>query len=572
MTVLGHALVTAPPRRIRALEPALAARIAAGEVIERPASVVKELIENALDAGAGTIRVEVDGGGLDRLAVIDDGSGIAADQVELAFARHATSKLANLEDLESIATLGFRGEALPSIAAVSSVTLRTRQSSASAGVQVSLREGAAFERRTIGLPVGTSIEVRELFSNLPARRKFLKGAQAELSAIHQVVLQYAIAYPGVRMTLAVEGKSVLSTAGALDLKETLACLYGVDLIHHLVPVDGERHGLRVHGLVSHVGYTKATRVRQSFFVNGRWVRNRVLHVALEEAYHGLLMGGRHPVGVLFIQMSPTDLDINVHPAKTEIRFMREREVFGAIRHAVTTAINARTEVAPPATASEPGEQPFEQLPLPVDIPGSTPLQSSIVAPARAMPTLRVLGQAGSLFIIAEGPDGVYMVDQHAAHERVLFDELCEQAARGRAASQSLLEPLLCEVGSSAMDVVVDEGVLLEQMGFLVEPFGAGTCRVRAVPTMLAGGAVGETLQALLEDLAQGKAHEERRERLLASMSCKAAVKAGQTLSMEEMRYLVQRLESTSRPRTCPHGRPTMILLSTTDLERQFGRR
>jgi DNA mismatch repair protein MutL len=570
--VLGNSPALAPSRRIHALDPALAARIAAGEVIERPASVVKELLENALDAGATAIRVEVDGGGLDRLAVIDDGSGIAADQVELAFARHATSKLTTLDDLESIATLGFRGEALPSIAAVSAVTLRTRQASASTGVQVTLREGAAYERRTIGLPFGTSIEVRELFSNLPARRKFLKGAQAELSAIHQVVLQYAIAYPGVRLTLAVEGKSVLSTAGARDLKETLACLYGVDLIHHLVPVDGERHGLRVHGLVSHIGYTKATRVQQSFFVNGRWVRNRVLHVALEEAYHGMLMGGRHPVGVLFIRMSPTDLDVNVHPAKTEIRFLREREVFGAIRHAVSSTINAQTAVVPPTNTPPPTEESLEQLLLPVDMPGSSPTQSSIVPPSRAMPTLRVLGQAGSLFIIAEGPDGVYMVDQHAAHERVLFDDLCEQAAHGQVPSQALLDPLLCEVGSSAMDVVVDEGPLLERMGFLVEPFGASTCRVRAVPTLLAGGAVGETLQSLLEDLAQGKAHEERRDHLLATMSCKAAVKAGQTLSMEEMRYLVQRLESTSRPRTCPHGRPTMILLSTTDLERQFGRR
>ncbi len=477
MTVLGNSPVSAAPRRICALDPALAARIAAGEVIERPASVVKELLENALDAGAAAIRVEVDGGGLDRLAVIDDGSGIAADQVELAFARHATSKLATLDDLESIATLGFRGEALPSIAAVSSVTLRTRQASAAAGVQVTLREDTGFERRTIGLAVGTAIEVRDLFANLPARRKFLKGAQAELSAIHQVVLHYAIAYPGVRLTLVVEGKTVLSTAGARDLKETLACLYGVDLIHHLIQVDGERHGLRVHGLVSHIGYTKATRAQQSFFVNGRWVRNRVLHVALEEAYHGLLMGGRHPVAVLFIQMSPADLDVNVHPAKTEIRFLREREVFGAIRHTVSSTINAQTVVVPTADAPEPpAEAAVEQLPLPVDIPGSAPMQSSIVAPSRAMPTLRVLGQAGSLFIIAEGPDGVYMVDQHAAHERVLFDDLTEQAARSRVPSQSLLEPLLCEVGSAAMDVVVDENGLLEQMGFLVEPFGAGTCQ------------------------------------------------------------------------------------------------
>ncbi|MGH2389419.1 MAG: DNA mismatch repair endonuclease MutL, partial [Chloroflexota bacterium] len=338
-------------------------------------------------------------------------------------------------------------------------------------------------------------------------------------------------------------------------------------------VDTERHGLRVQGLVTHIGYTKATRARQSFFVNGRWVRNRVLHVALEEAYHGMLMGGRHPVGVLFIQAPAEDLDVNVHPAKTEIRFLREREVFGAIRHAVTTAISERLPVLPSGEASgPPSARRAEQLLFPVDDASTEPMQPSITAPARALPTLRVLGQAGSLFIIAEGPDGVYMVDQHAAHERVLYDDLCEQATRRQVPAQSLLEPLLCEVSAPAMEIVADESALLEELGFAVEPFGAGTCRVRAVPVMMAAGSVGETLQSLLEDLAQGKVHEERRDHLLATMACKAAVKAGQTLSLEEMRYLVQRLETTNRPRTCPHGRPTMILLSTTDLERQFGRR
>jgi len=556
------------------MDPALAARIAAGEVIERPASVVKELVENALDAGAGEVRVEADGGGLERLAVIDDGCGIAADQVELAFARHATSKLATIEDLESIVTLGFRGEALPSIASVSTVTLRSRPMGAPAGVQVTVREGLLVDRRAMGLPVGTAIEVRGLFANLPARRKFLKSGQAEVGAIHQVVLHYAIAYPEVRMTLVSDGKSLLSTAGARDLKETLACLYGVDLLDHLLLVEGERHGLRVTGLVSPIGYTRATRGWQSFFINGRWVRNRVLHVALEEAYHGMLMGGRHPVGVVFIEIPPGDLDVNVHPAKTEIRFLREREVFGAIRHAVTAAISVQATVLPGSVPSpeEPSGSFVEQLSLMPEPAGGSREEASILAPARAVPALRVLGQAGSLFIIAEGPDGVYMVDQHAAHERVLYDDLSAQVMQREVPVQSLLAPLLCEVSPAAMDVVAADGPWLEQLGFSVEPFGATTCRVRAVPAMLAGGPVGDTLQALLEDLATGKAHEERQDHALATMACKAAVKAGQALSLEEMRYLVQRLESTSRPRTCPHGRPTMILLSTTDLERQFGRR
>jgi len=556
------------------MDPALAARIAAGEVIERPASVVKELLENALDAGAAAVRVEVDGGGLDRLAVIDDGCGIAADQVELAFARHATSKLFTLEDLETISTLGFRGEALPSIASVSTISLRSRQADAAAGVRVTVREGSRVDRQAMGLPVGTAIEVRDLFANLPARRKFLKSGQAELGAIHQVVLHYAIAYPAVRMTLVGDGKPLLSTAGARDLKDTLACLYGVDLLDHLLAVEGERHGLRVTGLVSQVGYTRATRAWQSFFINGRWVRNRVLHVALEEAYHGMLMGGRHPVGVVFINVPAADLDVNVHPAKTEIRFLRERDVFGAIRHSVAAAISARAGVAigPATTRDDPSAVPTEQLSLLPEAPAGNSLEASILAPARAVPALRVLGQAGSLFIIAEGPDGVYMVDQHAAHERVLYDDLSAQARRMEVPVQPLLTPLLCEVSPAAMDVVTADATLLEQLGFSVEPFGAGTCRVRSVPSVLASGPVGETLQALLEDLANGKAHEERQDHALATMACKAAVKAGQTLSLEEMRYLVQRLESTDRPRTCPHGRPTMILLSTTDLERQFGRR
>ncbi len=565
------ALLEPPP--IRPMAADLAARIAAGEVIERPASVVKELLENALDAHAASVRVEIEGGGLDRIVVSDDGYGIAAGQVVLAFERHATSKLHTLEDLESIATLGFRGEALPSIATVACVTLRTRRADASAGVAVVVREGVLLERRSQGLPVGTSVEVRELFASLPARLKFLKGRQAEVGAVHQVVLHYAIACPHVRVTLVADGKTLFSTAGARDLRDVLACLYGVAVLDHLVDVQGERHGIQVRGLVSRVGHTQATRARQSFFVNGRWVRNRVLQVALEEGYHSMLMGGRHPVGVLFLAIPPAELDVNVHPAKTEVRFLRERELFGAIRHAVNAAISVQMSILP-QTASEGAAHldAAEQLPLLDESPTQQPALEPITAPLRVLPTLRVLGQAGSLFIIAEGPDGVYMVDQHAAHERVLYDDLRTQLAGQSVAVQALLEPLLIEVSPAAMEVALACGDLLCAFGFTVEPFGATTCLVRAVPALLANAQTNETLLALLDDLAAGKEQAERQERMLATMACKAAVKAGQTLSMEEMRYLVQRLESTSRPRTCPHGRPTMILLSTTDLERQFGRR
>ncbi|HWE61277.1 MAG TPA: DNA mismatch repair endonuclease MutL [Chloroflexota bacterium] len=565
----------APPdaSRIRLLDAQLAARIAAGEVIERPASVVKELLENTLDAGATSVRVEIEDGGMTAIRVVDNGSGIVAEEIDLAFTRHATSKIRSLDDLQAIATLGFRGEALPSIAAVADVTIRTRHAGAAAGVRALLRDGRVVERLAVGLPSGTAIEVVDLFAGLPARRKFLKGRQAETSAVSQVVAQYAIAYPRVDITLVIDGQRQFTTAGARHLRDVLACLWGVEAVDGLLDVFGERHGIRVRGLASRVGHTRATRAQQSFFVNGRWVRNRVLSVALEEAYHSMLMGGRHPVGVLFLDVPPGDLDVNVHPAKTEVRFLREREVFGAIRHAVQSAIGeAMAIVGTDSAPAEQPESPVEQLAL-LDIPASSSAQEAAIAPpARALPVLRVLGQANALFIIAEGVEGVYMVDQHAAHERVLYDELCVQVQARSVAVQQLLEPALVEVSAPQMEALSQCADLLRDLGFDIEPFGATTCLLRAVPALLASRSASEILAALLDDLAAGKEHGERQERSLATMACKAAVKAGQTLSMEEMRSLVQRLEMTSRPRTCPHGRPTMILLSTSALERQFGRR
>jgi len=562
----------APPR-IQQLDPALAARIAAGEVIERPASVVKELLENALDAGARSIRVEIEDGGMERLRITDDGCGISADQLDLAFARHATSKLHALEDLDTIATLGFRGEAMPSIAAVSTVTLRTRTADAAAGVRAVLRGGHVVERQMLGLPVGTAIEVSDLFAGLPVRRKFLKGRQAEAGAIRQVVGHYAIAYPDVAVTLVADGQVQFSTAGATHLRDVLACLWGVEPADTLLDVYGERHGVRVRGVVSRVGHTKATRAQQSFFVNGRWVRNRVLGVALEEGYRSMLMGGRHPVAVLFLDVPAAELDVNVHPAKTEVRFLREREVFGAIRHAITTTLAEAMAIVAPAIAIEEAAEPVEQLAL-LDAPPGTSLPASgaIIPPARALPVLRVLGQASALFIIAEGPEGVYMVDQHAAHERILYDEICAAVAARAVTVQPLLEPALVELSAQQMGTLHDCAELLREHGFEAEPFGAATCMVRALPALLGRARIGEVLAELLDDLGEGKEHGDRQERLLATMACKAAVKAGQTLGMEEMRAIVERLETTSRPRTCPHGRPTMILLSTSALERQFGRR
>jgi len=557
---------------IRRLPDQLVNQIAAGEVVERPASALKELVENAIDAGAGRIVVELAAGGVDYISVADDGCGMDAAELRLALERHATSKLPD-GDLSAILTLGFRGEAMPSIAAVSTVTLRTRTADAAAGVRAVLRGGHVVERQMLGLPVGTAIEVSDLFAGLPVRRKFLKGRQAEAGAIRQVVGHYAIAYPDVAVTLVADGQVQFSTAGATHLRDVLACLWGVEPADTLLDVYGERHGVRVRGVVSRVGHTKATRAQQSFFVNGRWVRNRVLGVALEEGYRSMLMGGRHPVAVLFLDVPAAELDVNVHPAKTEVRFLREREVFGAIRHAITTTLAEAMAIVAPAIAIEEAAEPVEQLAL-LDAPPGTSLPASgaIIPPARALPVLRVLGQASALFIIAEGPEGVYMVDQHAAHERILYDEICAAVAARAVTVQPLLEPALVELSAQQMGTLHDCAELLREHGFEAEPFGAATCMVRALPALLGRARIGEVLAELLDDLGEGKEHGDRQERLLATMACKAAVKAGQTLGMEEMRAIVERLETTSRPRTCPHGRPTMILLSTSALERQFGRR
>jgi DNA mismatch repair protein MutL len=287
----------------------------------------------------------------------------------------------------------------------------------------------------------------------------------------------------------------------------------------------------------------------------------------------MLMGGRHPTGILLLEMPPGDLDVNVHPAKAEIRFLREREVFGAIRHSVQAAIAPGQSIVPNAATELSGDLlDAMQMPL-IDVAPSAGQESGpLIAQRRALPTLRVLGQAGALFIIAEGPDGVYMVDQHAAHERVLYDDLTDQIFRRSVAVQNLLDPLLVDVSPANMEALVTNGDVVRELGFDVEPFGDSTCMIRAVPSMLGGASASETFQALLEDVAVGKERAERTEAMLATMACKAAVKAGQTLSLEEMRFLIQRLEHTSKPQTCPHGRPTMILLSTSALERQFGRR
>ncbi len=618
---------------IRQLPPEVASKIAAGEVVERPASVVKELVENALDAGARSIRLELAGGGLELLRVVDDGHGIAADDVTLAFARHATSKIGTIADLERIFTLGFRGEALSSIASVARVTLLTRPREATTGMQLTVDEGVFATPVPAGAPVGTSVTVRGLFASVPARLKFLKTRATETGHCLHLLEQYALAYPEVRFTAYSEGRQVFATTGDGVLRHVLVSAYGLNVAEQMVPLPGtdepddasalplatdaaDVERPQVSGYVSRPSCYKSSRQYISFFVNRRWVQSRSLNYAVEEAYHSLMLTGRHPIAVLNITLDPSQLDVNVHPSKTEVKFLRERLVYASVQRAVRAAVletaetpsvsrsvfvvpafeTAAPESADGATAPT-GEALADSAP---DATGQSRLWDALPrgeAPARgasggfavpgadaeqpvggqALPVLRVLGQLSQSYIITEGPDGVYLVDQHAAHERILLDRMVEEWRARAVASQLLLEPLVVELAPGEREAVEDHLEALDRIGFAVEPFGPETVLVRSVPASLAASARPQSVRELLLELvgadAEAASHGETwEEHALANVACKAAIKAGQSLSPEEQRELIRQLEGARGRQSCCHGRPTMVHLSLSALEREFDRR
>ncbi len=563
------------------MSPDLALKIAAGEVVERPASAVKELLDNAIDAGATVIAIDVIDAGLQRLRVTDNGEGIPAQEVPLAFASHATSKIADLADLEQLASLGFRGEALPSIAAVSRVDLQTKTPDAPAGARFAVDFGVAETTTTCATPTGTRITVSDLFGNVPARRKFVRSLRAEGGQIQSVVMHYALARPGIRFTLSIDGRVTFSSPGTGSLGDAFAAVHGADILKDMIPVEAEENGIVVDGLISRPERTKSNRTGITVFVNGRVVNNRSLIYALEEAYSGFIMQGRHPYAAVHLQLPPHDIDANIHPSKSEVRFAREREVHGSLYRCVAGALldlragaqagSAAFEASASGVESISEQTTAEQASLlDTDSPEDTVL---VAAPLlTGLPVLRVFGQANSTFIIAEGPTGLYMIDQHAAHERVLYDLFDEELSRGGIEVQGLLEPLSLTLTPEQMLSLDENGTLLSQVGFAIEPFGTDACLVRSIPAQAGRGSPAELVYEVLNELAAIPEPSAARERALAAMACKAAVKAGARLDVQEMRELVARLERTLRPATCPHGRPTMIHMSHSQLEREFGRR
>jgi DNA mismatch repair protein MutL len=566
---------------IKILAPQVIARIAAGEVVERPASVVKELVENSLDAGATQITVESRSGGINMLRVTDNGVGITSTELELTCQRHATSKIASLNDLESISTLGFRGEALASIAAVAQVDIVSRTADESVASKLTVSDGVVTARGTQAHSQGTTVTVRNLFRNVPARLKFLKSPSTENSRIAGVVSQYALAFPEVRFSLTIDDRTILKTPGSSRLLDSIIEVYGLEIARNMLEIKkdsvwegGMPNLIMVTGMVGAPTIGRATREYISFFVNRRWVSGRLLIYAVEEAYHGLLMTGKHPVAIINITLPMQDVDVNIHPAKTEIKFQNERAVFGAVQRAIRQVLVAQApvpmieEVTPTYTGTPPQRsQALLTLVQQMERPGSLP-SAVQPTPSLSLPALRVLGQLASNYIVAEGPDGLYLIDQHAAHERVVFEKVKQQHTEHGVKVQGLLEPFTLEVNPRQDEVLKSHYPELADFGFLIEPFGNRTYLIRTVPAWLYKK---DWLGAVRELLDSGEDRGDWRDRVAISIACHSAIRAGQALTDDEMRSLIRQLEQTSLPHTCPHGRPTVLHLSRGQLEKEFGR-
>jgi DNA mismatch repair protein MutL len=574
---------------IRRLAPDTAARIAAGEVIDRPLSALKELLENALDAGATRVEIAVDGS-LDRgFRVADDGVGIAADELETALERHATSKLDTLADLDRLTTLGFRGEALPSIAAVSRLRLTSRPGGEGDAATIAVEGGRVTEHATAARAAGTTVEVRDLFFNTPARRKFLKSEAGELRAAMRMIETYALAFPGVGMRLVVEGRERLDWPAAADVRERAAQIWGAQHAGQRLLVETERDGVRIVALLGLPEHARANRDAQQFLVNRRWIQSPLLGQALRQAYGNLLPGGRFPAATVWITVPPERIDVNVHPTKREVRFADESAVFGALAAACAQRL---APLHPPFTViqgggSEPRWADRVAEPSPdqtrlgfVTAPAETPAgAASATTPhgaprATAASTEPELWQLHDTYIFAPVRGGVVIVDQHAAHERILYEEARARFEGQQGSAQQLLFPALVDLTRDQFDLVLELGPWLQQLGWDIAPLGQPTVVVRGMPGALRESRPAQILQDVLDGMAEDTgrtAHEDVTERLARSYACHAAVKAGDPLTQDEMRVLLDRLFATTRPHGDPHGRPTFVRLELDELHRRFGR-
>ena len=634
--------------KIIQLSPHIANLIAAGEVVERPASVVKELLENAVDAGASQITVEIRDGGMTFLRVTDNGCGMSPEDARTAFLRHATSKLRSAEDLAAIATMGFRGEALAAIASVSRIDLMTKTPGAIAGTSLHLEAGTITEDSEVGCPDGTTIIIRDLFFNTPARMKFMKADTVEGSKVAAAVQQQALAHPEVAFKFLRDGKQVLSTPGNGGLEAAVYCVYGRECAK-MIKVESRWEGYSLSGYVSKPTDSRPSRAMQTFFVNDRPVKSRLLIAALEEAYRNQIMVGKFPACVLHVKLPANAVDVNVHPAKTEVKFLNEKAVFDCVHYGVLGALNktpdrpqvqfkpapaapaakpvaastpATTHSAPPAkqdrffrtmtteeyktfaSALKDPPQPKKEAAAAtvkaMQQPVNLPLRETVVLPVTLPPLpekpvsappqpevqpepeqtvlpmpqeipWRMVGELYRSYILVEQGEEAFLIDKHAAHERILFEKL--KANQERISAQALLTPIPCSLTPEACGELLSNQELLDELGFEVEEFGDNTVLLRQIPMDLSPEDATETLEALAADLMNGRREKKDsvRDEILHTVACKAAIKAGWTNDPKELEVLVKQVMSNDELKYCPHGRPICISLSKKQLEKQFRR-
>ncbi len=555
-------------RAIRVLPELLVSQIAAGEVVERPASVLKELLENSLDAGARAIAVTLDEGGAKRVQVEDDGEGIGAAELRLALARHATSKIASLEDLEAVATMGFRGEALASIASVSRLSITSRGPQAQRASVIRAEGSRLAEVEPAARAQGTTVAVEDLYFNTPARRKFLRSEATEFGHCDEVFRRIALARPEIAFSLKHNARMSRSLR-AKPLAERMAALLGRELVEASVVVEVQAGALRLLGLAGTPQAAKARADSQYFFVNGRFVRDRLLGHAAREAYSGLLHGERQPAYVLYLELDPRGVDVNVHPAKTEVRFRDARSVHQFVRHALERALAPSAAEAPVAYASVSPGSPI-QASFGLAQPAAT--YESMSVEKKAPPLGYPLAQLHGVYILAQNDAGLVLVDMHAAHERIVMEKLKRDLDAGAVARQSLLVPAV--LSAEALDIATAEEnrEALERLGLEVSVSGPHELAVRAAPAPLAGGDVVELTRNVLREIREYGASQvlsARQNELLATMACHAAVRANRMLTTAEMNALLREMEETERSGSCNHGRPTWYQLSLADLDRLF---
>ena len=596
--------------KIVLLEEHVANKIAAGEVVERPASIVKELVENSIDAGGTRIEISITDGGLSEIIVGDNGSGMAPDDAVLAFARHATSKIRNAADLENILTLGFRGEALPSIAAVSRLSLRTRTAGSVSGTGLVIEGGNTLNCYETGSPLGTLISIRELFFNTPARKKHMKTPNVEAGHVSDVVNKFAMGYPEISFQLKSNNRILLKTPVNGSLRDSIAAVYGAEIARDMLVLEAANDTTRLWGYIGKPSLSRASRSHQTVYINGRFVRNRIISEAVEKAYHSMLMTGRYPVFVIRIALNPSEVDVNVHPAKTEVRLLDSLDLPEFITEEVSRVLCANRLIPPAAVPkktftgikpAKPVQEVWEpEFNEPAPEPGSvsempevdyrsaseaaasvpfTPAETETAArdavadPEQGFPWLRPIGQINATFIAAQGMDGMYLIDQHAAHERILYEKFMDRPEEFTV-SEQLLFPVTLELTHQEVQVLNENIVIMTDLGFIVEHFGGDSFLIRAIPAAVVKNGAKEIFLDLLDYFSHNRytiSDKALKEKLLIMMACKSAIKANDRLGMPEIESLLNQLAETRNPYTCPHGRPTLIHFSGYDLEKMFKR-